>query len=64
MLLLVYTLIVKCVCLELGLFPSRVSFILYKYQVSTAIICVDKSDGTKKDVLFEVLLSMLLSYAV
>ena len=62
--LLVHTLIVKCVCLELDLCPSRVSFIhasSFKYQeVPTSIICVVKSDGTRKEVLFEVLLSYVV----
>ena len=69
MLLLVHTLIVKCVCPELNWFVPLPCLVIhtssFKYQVPTLIICVDKSDdGTRKDVLFEVLLSVLLRYAV
>ena len=56
--------IVKYVCFELGLLPSRVSFIQALSSIKKCLlqsgICVDKSDDTRKDVLFKV----LLSYAV
>ena len=47
MLLLVHTLIGKCVSgFELGLLPPRVLFIQAK--VPTPIICADKGDDTRK----------------
>ena len=54
MLLLVYTLLLNAFTSSLiGLFRPLPRFIhtsYFKYQVPTSIICVDKSDGTRKDV--------------
>ena len=63
MLLLVHTLVGKCVYLELGRFAPSPHFIPTSKQVPTPIICVDKSDDTRKVCCSRCCLVMLCDFA-